>query len=143
MSGLIGDAVTGLAAPLFGLVDELFTSDEERAEAKRKLLTAEGRQALERARVQMSAILAEAQSKDPWTSRARPAFFYVMYVYLLAGIPIGVISAFVDPNIAIAIGHGMREFLHAIPDMLYGVFGTGFLGYGAMRTWEKTKGVAK
>lgn len=143
MTGLIGDAVSGLAAPLFSLVDELFTSDEERAEAKRKLLSEEGRVALEKTKVQMSAILAEAQSKDPWTSRARPAFFYVMYIYLLSGIPIGVVSAFVDPNIAVAIGHGMREFLHAIPDMLYGVFGTGFLGYGAMRTWEKTKGVTR
>ena len=33
----IADVVTGLAGPLFGLVDKLFTSDDERAAAKLKL----------------------------------------------------------------------------------------------------------
>jgi hypothetical protein len=31
----------------------------------------------------MAAVLAEAESPDPWTSRARPSFLYVMYVLLL------------------------------------------------------------
>ena len=33
---------------------------------------------LERVRTQMAGVLAEAGSTDPWTSRARPSFLYVM-----------------------------------------------------------------
>jgi hypothetical protein len=38
--------------------------------------------------------LAEAQSADPWTSRARPNFLYVMYILLPTALPTGVLSAF-------------------------------------------------
>jgi len=33
--------------------------------------------------VSLSAILAEANSADPWTSRARPTFLYVIYGIIL------------------------------------------------------------
>ena len=36
---------------------------------------------------QMQAIVAEAQSADPRTSRARPSFLYVMYALLIWSIP--------------------------------------------------------
>lgn len=53
----------------------------------------------------MKAIIAEAQSRDPWTSRARPSFMYVMYVLILFSIPRGAISV-VDAAAARAIGEG-------------------------------------
>ena len=37
----------------------------------------------------MSAIVAEANSSDPWTSRARPSFLYLIYVLLLFAVPMG------------------------------------------------------
>ena len=43
---------------------------------------------------QLQAIVAEASSADPWTSRARPNFLYVMYILLLTALPMGVLSAF-------------------------------------------------
>jgi hypothetical protein len=86
----------------------------------------------------MSAIVAEAQSSDPWTSRARPSFLYVMYALLLWSIPMGLIAA-VRPDAAAAIAHGMTAYLNAIPEPLYALFGTGYLGYTVAREWGKGK----
>ena len=91
-------------------------------------------------RAQLSAVIAEAQSADPWTSRARPGFLYVIYVLLLWAIPMGLIAA-VAPNAAQAIAATMSAYLHAIPEPLYALFGTGCLGYTAARQWGKVKGV--
>lgn len=91
--------------------------------------------------VAMSAIVAEAKSGDPWTSRARPSFLYVVYVLILWGLPMGVLSAFY-PDKALAIAAGFKAWLSAIPDALYVLFGTVMTGYGIQRTVEKVKGVA-
>ncbi|MBP6031683.1 MAG: hypothetical protein KA533_09685, partial [Sphingobium sp.] len=79
---------------------------------------------------------------DPWTSRARPAFLYVMYVLLLWSIPMGLIAA-TQPDMADNISAGMNAYLTGIPEPLYTLFGTGYLGYTAARTWGKLKGVDK
>ena len=42
-----------------------------------------------------------------------------------------------------AIGRGMNAYLAAIPEPLYALFGTGYLGYTAARTWGKVKGVER
>jgi phosphotransferase system glucose/maltose/N-acetylglucosamine-specific IIC component len=90
----------------------------------------------------MSAILAEANSPDPWTSRARPSFLYVIYVMVLMAIPMGVLSAF-RPDMAGAIAAGMQAWLAAIPEDLYVLFGVGYVGYAGARTFEKRKGAVK
>ncbi len=91
-------------------------------------------------RVALDAILAEARAPDPWTSRARPAFLYVMYALLLWSIPLGLIAA-ARPALADAIGRGMTAYLTGIPEPMWALFGTGYLGYTAARTWGKVKGV--
>lgn len=139
---MISEVVKGIAGPLFGLVDSLFTSDEERAAAKLKLMEMEQRGELETMRVQMSAILAEANSKDPWTSRARPAFLYVIYIIILAALPMGILSAF-RPDVATEITLGVNAWLSAIPDALWTLFGAGYLGYAGARTVDKLKGGQK
>ncbi len=78
--------------------------------------------------------------RDPWVSRARPAFLYVMYALLLWSIPIGLIAAF-SPATALAMARGMGAYLSAIPEPLYALFGTGYLGYTAARAWGKARGV--
>lgn len=70
---------------------------------------------------------------DPWTARARPGFLYVMYALLLWSIPVGLIAA-VRPDTAQAIAGAMRAYLNAIPEPLYALFGTGYLGYTVART---------
>jgi hypothetical protein len=65
-----------------------------------------------------------------------------MYLMILCAIPMGVLAAF-DAETAQAIGTGMTAYLNALPEPLYALFGTGYLGYTAMRQWGKIKGVEK
>lgn len=123
------------------LIKRLFPDPAQKAQAELVLLEMQQRGELELFKTQLSAILAEAQSPDPWTSRARPSFMYVIYLLLLFGLPMGFISAY-DPTIASNISIGFKQWLTAIPSDLYTLFGVGYLGYAGARTWEKAKGVA-
>ena len=129
-----------LIAPLASIIDKAIPDKTAREKAKLELLQLEGTQELALIEERVKAIVAEAQSADPWTSRARPSFLYVMYVMILSAIPMGLLSAF-DPHTAQAIGAGMTAYLNALPEPLYALFGTGYLGYTAARQWGKTKGV--
>ena len=119
------------------IIDKLIPDPIEKAKAAIELqkMAQEGK--LSEIQIQMSAILAEAQSSDPWTSRARPSFLYVMYALILFAIPMGVLSAF-RPEVAIQIANGMKAWLAAIPDSLWAVFGVGYTGYTVARSaWDK------
>lgn len=118
------------------LIDELFTSDDERAEAKLKLSTLHQQGKLKTMEIAMSAIIAEANSKDPWTSRARPSFMYVIYVLILFAIPMGFLTAF-RPDTAAQVVEGFSGWLNAIPSDLYTLFGVGYTGYAINRTYDK------
>lgn len=141
---------TALAGPLLQMgatiIDRVFPDKEkqaaERAQAELALaqLAQEGR--LKEMATELSAILAEAQSPDPWTSRARPSFLYVMYVMILAAIPMGVLYAF-RPDIAMGVAAGSKAWLGAIPEEMWWLFGTGYLGYAGVRMFEKGKGTAR
>jgi hypothetical protein len=139
---MISQVVSGVAGPLFKLVDNLFTSDEERDKAKLQLLKMEQDGKLESVKQEMSVLLAEAKSKDPWTSRARPSFLYVFYTLILFGIPVGITSIF-NPEAAIAMGNGFKGWLDAIPEEAWTAFWICFSGYTGARTFEKHKGVTK
>ena len=128
-----------LIGPLAGLIDKIVPDPKAREAAKLELLRLEGSQELERLKAQMAAVVTEAGSPDPWTSRARPSFLYVMYVLLLWSIPMGIIAA-IRPATAEAIARGMNAYLTGIPEPLYALFGTGYLGYTAAREWGKAKG---
>lgn len=134
--------ISGLLGPLTTVIDRVLPDREARDRAKLELLKLEGTQAAQSIEAQLSAIVAEAQSADPWTSRARPGFLYVMYALLLWALPMGLIAAF-RPDAAQAIAAGMRAYLDGIPEPLYALFGTGYLGYTAARQWGKIKGVDK
>ena len=84
----------------------------------------------------MSVMLAEAKSKDPWTSRARPSFMYVIYIMILFAIPMGILSAF-NPEMAAQVAEGMKSWLSSIPDGLWATFGIGYTGYSVARSWDK------
>ena len=131
-----------LIGPITSIIDKIIPDKEARARAKLELLKLEGTQEMEMIEARLQAIVAEANSKDPWTSRARPSFLYVMYALILFSVPMGIIAAF-DPQTARAIGEGMTAYLGALPEALYALFGTGYLGYTAARQWGKVKGVEK
>jgi len=131
---------------LFGiggkLIDKLFPDPTQKAQAQLELLRMQQAGDLDELKVQLSAIVAEAQSADPWTSRARPSFLYVVYLLLLWSIPMGLLAVF-KPDAATAFTIGFKAWLASIPDPILTLFGTVMLGYSAGRTWEKVKGVAK
>ena len=124
------------------ILDKVIPDPDARAKAQLELLKQQQAGALEETRTAMGAILAEAQSADPWTSRARPSFLYVIYLMILMAVPMGVLAA-VKPDLATQIAAGMQAWLAAIPDSLWTLFGVGYLGYTGARSWDKGKGVAK
>ena len=63
-----------LIGPIVSLIDKVIPDPEARAKAKLELLKLQGSQEFERIEAQLSAIVTEANSQDPWTSRARPTF---------------------------------------------------------------------
>lgn len=131
-----------LIGPITSIIDKIIPDKEARANAKLELLKLEGTHELRSIEARLSAIVAEANSADPWTSRARPSFLYVMYVLLLWALPMGILAAF-DPAMAKDIGSGMNAYLGGLPDSLYALFGTGYLGYTAARQWGKARGTDK
>lgn len=132
--------IESLIGPIASIIDKVIPDKEARAKAKLELLALEGTHELKQIEARLSAIVAEANSRDPWTSRARPSFLYVMYALVLFALPMGVISAF-SPGIAQGISSGITAYLGALPEELYALFGTGYLGYTAARQWGKAKGV--
>ena len=134
--------VESLIGPLASIIDKVIPDKAARERAKIELIKLEGSQELEGLQARLSAILAEAQSPDPWTSRARPSFLYVMYAIILWALPMGLIAAF-RPEAARDIAAGMNAYLAGLPEPLYALFGTGYLGYTAARQWGKIRGVER
>jgi hypothetical protein len=134
--------IEAVIGPIGKLLDKIIPDPQARDKAKLELIQLQGTQEMETLKAQLSAILAEAGSVDPWTSRARPSFLYVMYAMILWAIPMGLIAA-VRPDMATGIATGMNAYLAGIPEPLWALFGTGYLGYTAARAWGKAKGVDK
>jgi hypothetical protein len=125
--------------PLLGkVIDSVLPDEKARAGAKLALVQQKDGQEALLLETQMSAIVAEAKSSDPYTSRARPSFLYVVYVYILAAIPMGVVFA-VSPETAANVTTGVSSWLESIPDSMWTLFGTGYLGYTAARSFDKSK----
>ena len=88
-------------------------------------------------------MLAEASSSDKWTSRVRPSFLYLFYFVLVA-------LVIIAPFIGIFFPIGMGQFyvnvkvgFEAIPEPMWWVFCTGYLGYTVARQYGKARGSDK
>ena len=121
------------------IIDKVTPDPEAKAKAQLDLLRLQQEGEFKELEMRMNAILAEAQSQDKWTSRARPSFMYVMYIMILFSIPMGILSA-INPAAAVAIAAGMKAWLAAIPTEFVQLFGVGYVGYAAARTVDKIKG---
>ena len=128
--------------PLLGKAFEKaldFIPDPQKKEEMRQAFTqAQADNEFREIEVQLSAIIAESQSDDPWTSRARPSFLYVIYIFILAAIPMGVLFA-LSPDTAKDITAGVKAWLEAIPEPYIQLFGIGYLGYTGARSIDKRK----
>ncbi|HEX7752834.1 MAG TPA: holin family protein [Novosphingobium sp.] len=131
-----------LIGPIAAIIDKIIPDKAARDKAKLELLQMQGSQEMAMLETRLSAIVAEANARDPWTSRARPSFLYVMYAIILWAIPMGLIAA-VRPEAAHAIAGGINAYLNGLPEPLYALFGTGYLGYTAARQWGKIAGADK
>lgn len=131
-----------LIGPIASIIDKVIPDKAARDRAKLELIQLQGSQEMEMIEARLSAIVAEANSHDPWTSRARPSFLYIMYAMIVWAIPMGMIAAF-HPETATAIASGMNAYLNGLPEPLYALFGTGYLGYTAARQWGKISGSDK
>lgn len=118
------------------LINRLFPDKTEAEKAKLKLLEMQQSGDLKEVELAMNAIVAEASSQDKWTSRARPSFLYVIYLIILFSIPMGILGVW-NPDMVKNIELGFQGWLHAIPEGLWALFGAGYLGYSASRSFDK------
>ena len=118
------------------ILDNFIPDPQAKAEAKQKLLEMQQSGDLKELEVQMSAIVMEAKSQDPWTSRARPSFLYVVYIIILSAIPMGILYA-ISPETAGNVSTGFKQWLEAIPEPMWTLFGAGYLGYAGARSFDK------
>ena len=135
-TGGIAPAIEGVSTLFSTLLDKAFPNPEDKAKAEAIVLSAQVQNTIATLHAENEVMLAEANSSDKWTSRARPSFFYIFYAFLLCAIPMAIIGAF-SPELAKNIANSFGFWLAAIPDQLFNVFITGYLGYTTARTWEK------
>jgi hypothetical protein len=136
----IGEGIIGIGGKL---IDKLIPDPDAKAKAQLELLRLQQSGELEELNAQLSVIKAEAQSNDPWTSRARPMFMYTFYFLLVALVVVAPVCGIFFPERMTAFFANVAAGFQAIPEALWWTFSAGYLGYSGARTFEKTKGVAK
>ena len=125
--------------PVVGSVlDKVIPDPKAKEQAKLELAKQLQEGKLKETEQQLSAIVMEAKSTDPWTSRARPAFLYDVYILILMSIPMAIVHAF-NPDIAMRLIDGFNGWLSAIPEEIITLFGVGYLGYTGARSYDKFK----
>lgn len=124
------------------LLDKFFPDPAERAQKQLELLQLQQSGELKELETRMSAILAEANSSDPWTSRARPSFLYVFYFIILSMVFLAPVAGVFAPEAMDAYFANVGKGFASIPEEMWWAFTAGYLGYAGARTFEKRKGVA-
>jgi len=125
-------AVAPFVKPFFDVIDSLFTSDEERAAAKLKLLELD----LKPAMAQIEVNKMEAQNPNWFVAGWRPAIgwtcgFIFLYTFVLRDLGMFLVNLYgVDVSPLPKL-----ELTEVMPVLL------GLLGLGGMRSFEKFKGV--
>jgi len=130
--------VGGLASAVIGGLDSLFTSDEERADATLKVEAL-----LQQPHILQAMANIEAAKNTNWfVAGGRPALLWICGVALLYN---WILKDFITIGIVL-----FNEKAVQIVPMLPSIDGSevtglilALLGLGAMRTYEKTKGVAR
>jgi len=138
----LDSVLPGIVDGAFKVLDKIIPDPAARDAAKLALMQAEGQQALAEMQTQLSAILAEAQSPDPWTSRARPSFLYIIYLVILLCIVGGIIGIWWPGHVQTAATN-ITMLFNGIPDSLWTLFGVGYLGYTGARSFDKWRGAGR
>jgi hypothetical protein len=125
---IIKGGLSGVIGGVTDIIDRFVTTPDEKAKAIIELRQLEVRETEAIVNAASAAIVAEAQSDDPYVRRSRPTFLYIMYgVILWNFIFLPVFQFFTDqPMLPLDL-----------PEALYYLFGGGFLGYVGARSWDK------
>jgi hypothetical protein len=134
--------VTGIAQTIGNIIDKVIPDPAQRDAARLALLKQQQDGELSELHEALAAVLAEAQSVDPWTSRARPTFLYVMYAVIGLAFAGGIIGIWFPRHVDLAAAN-IGKLLAAIPDSLWWLFGAGYLGYTGARSFDKWRGTAR
>jgi len=121
------------------IIDKVIPDPAQRDAAKLELMKQQQAGALDEMKTSLSAIITEGASADPWTSRARPTFLYIMYGVILLAFSGGIIGIWFPAQVAQAADN-IAKLLAAIPDSLWWLFGAGYLGYTGARSFDKWRG---
>ena len=132
-------AASPLVGGLFGLIDDLFTSDAEREAAKLRVLELQHSGALTQLQVNMR----EAEHKSIFVAGWRPAVGWICVAAFGWAFVLGPVFKSVVSYLAMI--QGVEVDFSGLPEPDLGIMMPvlmGMLGLGAMRTWEKQQGVA-
>ena len=128
----------------FGFLDtvvrRIFPDPLEQEKVRMVILELQLNGELEKIAAQSNIIIAEAQSQDKWTSRARPSFMYVFYAILIM-LMVGAIVSVWHPNEVRTAAETFKELFAGIPEPMWWTFTAGYLGYTGARTLEKRRGI--
>ena len=128
----------GTLLPVINRLLKFIPDPEQREKLRLSLLAEENSHEVAKMNAALSGIIAEAQSRDKWTSRARPFFLYVVNIYLLAAIPFALLGLLDVEAATEAVGL-VKLWFSAIPDSAMSLFGVGYLGYCGARSYDKAK----
>ena len=142
---IIEDPLTGAIGKTFNFVDRIlgrfFPDPLDRDKARLLLLELQQNGELAKIAAQSNMIMAEANSKDKWTSRARPSFMYVFYAILIMLMVGSIVSIWYPAEVQTA-SDTFQKLFAGIPEPMWWTFTAGYLGYTGARTYEKRTGVA-
>lgn len=142
-SKLLSSGLDQVVNSVGSVLDNLFTSDDEKeknkiamtqitlaaAQAQKEMEADLEKAYLEDAKDLRRQITTEVQSQDSYVRRARPTFNYIFYVIII-------FNYIFLPIYQLISGHSVDPV--DLPTELWTVFGVGFIGYGYLRTVEKT-----
>jgi hypothetical protein len=131
---LAADAAKGLAEGIIGSLDKLFTSDDERNQAKIKMT-----ELLQQPHIlQALANIEEAKHPSVFVAGWRPAIGWTCWAGLTYHFLIypfaGLIAFLFDPTLVLPVLVSVGELMTLVLSLL---------GLGGMRSYEKTQGVAR
>ena len=123
---------------LMDVIGKVIPDPEAKAKAEQEIMKMTQDGQFKEVEQQVSVILAEAKSSDPWTSRARPSFLYLMYLVIISTFAGGIVGIW-HPEEVTTAAQNIANLLAAIPETLWWMFGTGYLGYTGARSFDKMK----
>jgi len=126
-----------LIGPVTGLISE-FVEDKDKSKAlAHEISTMAEKHANELAKAQIEVNKVEAASSSLWVSGWRPAVGWVCVLGMCGNFMVIPFSNFVLALLEINVSIPLVELDTMMPVLM------GMLGLGAMRTFEKTKGVSR